>query len=53
MTAHLVIPSFDGGDKFLHSTCHELKHRFGIDHATLQVEKGEDKDCHLSPDDVI
>lgn len=45
LTAHLVMP---GGhdDAMLHELAHELDHRFGIGHATVQVETGTD-DCHL------
>jgi cobalt-zinc-cadmium efflux system protein len=45
LTAHLVMP---GGhdDAMLHELAHELEHRFGIGHATVQVETGTD-DCHL------
>ena len=45
LTAHLVMP---GGhdDAMLHELAHELEHRFGIGHATVQVETGSD-DCHL------
>ena len=46
LTAHLVMPSGCPGDGFLHEISHELDHRFGIHHATLQVETG-DGDCVL------
>jgi len=46
LTAHLVIPKGAPGDAFLHDLAHELEHDFGIGHATVQVETGED-DCHL------
>ncbi|HSG34240.1 MAG TPA: cation diffusion facilitator family transporter [Sphingomonadaceae bacterium] len=39
-TAHLVIPGGHPGDAFLHDIAHELEHRFGIHHATVQVEVG-------------
>jgi cobalt-zinc-cadmium efflux system protein len=38
LTAHLVMPDGHPGDRFLAETQHELKERFGIDHATLQIE---------------
>jgi len=53
MTAHLVIPNYLGDDKFIHETCHQLKDRFGISHATLQIEKGEGAECELEPDNVV
>ncbi len=37
LTVHLVREA-GGDDGFLRSVCHELEHRFGIGHATLQVE---------------
>jgi cobalt-zinc-cadmium efflux system protein len=44
LTAHLVIPDAHPGDAFLHEVAHELEHRFGIGHPTLQIEMG-DGDC--------
>ncbi len=38
LTAHLVMPGGHPGDHFLAETQHELKERFGIGHATLQIE---------------
>jgi cobalt-zinc-cadmium efflux system protein len=53
MTGHLVMPAFTGDDAFLHTVCHELKERFGIGHATLQIERGMGAECVLEPDDVV
>lgn len=47
LTAHLVIPGGHPGDSFLRDLAHELEHRFSIEHATVQVETGQDHDCHL------
>lgn len=47
LTAHLVIPSGHPGDAFLHDLAHDLEHRFGIGHATLQIETAVDADCAL------
>ena len=45
LTAHLI-KSDDGGDHFLNEVADELRHRFGIQHTTLQVERGEpDEEC--------
>ena len=44
LTAHLVIPGGHRGDAFLHQVTHELEHRFGIGHATVQVETGAHAD---------
>ena len=51
LTAHLVRP---GGldDAFLTMVCDELSHRFNIEHATLQIEAGNDV-CRLAPSEVV
>jgi len=51
-TAHLVMPAGHPGDAFLHDIAHELDHRFGIHHATVQVETGG-ADCALESDTRI
>ncbi len=40
LTAHLVRPQDHDHDAFIDATTHELDHRFGINHATLQIERG-------------
>jgi len=40
LTAHLVIPEGHPGDAFLAKVTQDLHDRFGIEHATLQVETG-------------
>ena len=40
MTAHLVRPVGDDDDRFLHALAGSLRTRFGIGHATLQLERG-------------
>lgn len=40
-TAHLVMPGGAPGDAFLRQVSDELSKRFGIRHATIQVETGE------------
>jgi cobalt-zinc-cadmium efflux system protein len=40
MTAHLVRPDQGDHDAFIDRLNHELDHRFGINHPTLQVELG-------------
>ncbi len=47
LTAHLVAPSGHPGDRFLADAQAMLHDRFGIGHATLQVETG-DQDCELA-----
>ena len=39
LTAHLVMPGTHPGDAFLSEVTRQLDHRFGIAHATLQVER--------------
>ena len=41
LTAHLVRPGADADDGLLAQACRELPHRFGIGHATLQIESGD------------
>jgi cobalt-zinc-cadmium efflux system protein len=57
LTAHLIRPAGaagpDDGDGFLHEACEGLNHRFGIGHATLQVETRADVACRLAPAEVV
>jgi cobalt-zinc-cadmium efflux system protein len=54
MTAHLVRPGAGLDDHLLQHVCQELEHRFGISHATLQVEAGDtEHSCRLAPDHVV
>ena len=54
LTAHLVMPNGHPGDVFLERATHDLEHRFGIGHATLQIEIGDnDAQCRLEPDHVV
>lgn len=41
LTAHLVMPGRPASDSFLREVAATLATRFGVDHATLQVESGE------------
>ena len=41
------------GDYFLNETAHELGHRFGVHHATLQIETDPGIACPLEPDAVV
>ena len=40
MTAHLVRPDDHDHDRFIDRIVHELEERFGINHPTLQIERG-------------
>jgi cobalt-zinc-cadmium efflux system protein len=42
LTVHLVMPAGHPGDEALANIAHALHHRFGIGHATVQVETGAD-----------
>ncbi len=53
LTAHLVRPNLPVDDEFLRHTAQELKDRFGIDHATFQVETGDGEECYLAPVGVV
>lgn len=46
LTAHLVMPTGQPGDSFLRKLAHDLEARFGIHHATVQVETTS-VDCSL------
>lgn len=41
LTAHLVMPDRPAGDSFLRDLAASLEHRFGVGHATIQIESGE------------
>jgi cobalt-zinc-cadmium efflux system protein len=41
LTAHLVMPERPGSDGFLHDVAASLRARFGVDHATIQIETGD------------
>lgn len=53
MTAHITMPGGHPGDAFLHGLAHDLKHDFGIGHATIQVETDGEHGCALHSDEVV
>jgi cobalt-zinc-cadmium efflux system protein len=53
LTVHLVMPGGHPGDSVLVDLCEELKERFGIGHATFQVETDPQTACPLEPDHVV
>jgi cobalt-zinc-cadmium efflux system protein len=53
LTAHLTRPQNPHGDDFLHAVCEGLQTRFGIGHATLQVESGSAHPCRLAPAEAV
>lgn len=40
LTAHLLMPEPPADDEFLHNLTKQLQERFGISHATFQIERG-------------
>lgn len=52
LTVHLVRKDGKVDDVFLTETAHELDHRFGIHHSTIQIETGE-QECRLAPTNVV
>jgi cobalt-zinc-cadmium efflux system protein len=49
LTAHLVMHLLPDDDKFLNDVAHQLSDQFGINHATIQLERHEsDVICHQS-----
>jgi cobalt-zinc-cadmium efflux system protein len=47
LTAHLVMDPTPDNDGFLQEVSHQLEHRFGIHHPTIQIERpGGDATCH-------
>lgn len=53
LTAHLVMPMLPQND-LSHDIAEEMQRRFGIGHATVQIEQPQQaRKCHLEPDEVI
>lgn len=53
LTAHLVMPGGHPGDAFLHRIAHDLDHRFGIHHPTIQLETASGAECALESEAVV
>ena len=54
LTCHLVMPGGHPGDAVLSGIAHELQHRFGIAHTTIQIELADtDETCILTPEHVV
>jgi len=53
LTCHLVTPAGHPGNEFLHRVAHELKGKFAIGHATMQIELNNGGQCALQPDSVL
>lgn len=54
LTVHLVCPAGHPGDGFLHRLAHDIEHRFGIQHVTVQIEMADSAaGCALASDRVV
>ncbi len=54
LTCHLVMPDGHPGDAMLGAIAERLHHRFGIHHATIQIELADtDEACVLTPEHVV
>jgi cobalt-zinc-cadmium efflux system protein len=54
LTCHLVMPGGHPGDAALNGMAQQLRHRFGIHHATIQIELADtDEACVLTPESVV
>ena len=54
LTVHLVKPDAEVDDGLLARACNELREKFGIAHATIQLERGDAAHpCQLAPDHVV
>lgn len=53
LTCHFVMPGGHPGDTFILRVTGELRQRYGIGHATLQIETSEATACALEPDTVV
>jgi cobalt-zinc-cadmium efflux system protein len=54
LTCHLVMPGGHPGDAALGALARELEERFGIQHATIQIELADSEEvCALTPEHVV
>ena len=54
MTCHLVMPAGHPGDAALNAMTQELHTRFGIAHATIQIELADSSEiCALTPEHIV
>ena len=54
LTCHLVMPDGHPGDAMLGTIAEQLHYRFGIHHATIQIELADtDEACALTPEHVV
>jgi len=53
LTCHLVMPGVRPADDFIVGVTPGLRERYGIGHATIQIETSEAIACALEPDSVV
>ena len=54
LTCHLIMPHGHPGDAALNEMAQQLHHRFGIQHATIQIELADSEEaCALTPEHVV
>ena len=54
LTCHLVMPGGHPGDEALSRMAADLEHRFGVHHATIQIELGDSEAvCVLTPEHLV
>ena len=54
LTAHLIVPEVRVDDSFLNNVASSLHDHFGIDHTTLQIERGDsERTCRLEHPESI
>jgi len=54
LTVHLVMPGAHPSDGFIAQISSDLRKRFHVGHATIQIEAGDELyPCPLAPDDVV
>ena len=54
LTCHLIMPEGHPGDTVLNEMAQQLHHRFGIQHATIQIELADSYEaCALTPEHVV
>jgi cobalt-zinc-cadmium efflux system protein len=54
LTCHLIMPGGHPGDAALNELAQQLHRRFGIHHATIQIELADtDEACALTPEHVV
>lgn len=53
LTVHLAMTGGHPGDALLMQAARDLKRRFSIGHATIQVEVSRETVCSLAPDEIV